>query len=135
MKKSLLVFSILLAFTFITNFVAAQITLQNSITVVNNSQCTIWVMPMGYDLNCQNVCQPGAVTVGPNSSAVAAFPCPNVDALIGGFSTIIGFRDLAAGVAFKIGNGCGVNLSNTYIDCQGNTRTITFIPPNSVVVQ
>jgi hypothetical protein len=135
MKKSLFVFSILLAFTFITNFVAAQATLQNSITVVNNSQCTIWVQPMGLDLNCQNVCQPAAVTIGPNASAVVAFPCPSVDALAGGFVTLIGFRDLAAGVGFKIGNGCGVNLSNTYTDCQGITRTVTFTAPNSVVVQ
>lgn len=135
MKKSLFVFSILLAFTFITNFVAAQTTLQSSITVLNNTQCTIWVQPMAYNLSCENVCQSTAVSIAPNSSVAIAFPCPNIDALAGGFFTIIGFKDQAAGVGFKIGNGCGVNLSNTYIDCQGTTRTATFIAPNSVVVQ
>lgn len=137
MKKSLFVFSILLAFGFLANFVSAQTTVGgvSTINVRNLTGCTIWAQATALDLNCDFTCNSAGFTINPFTSVAIPFVCSSVDALAAGFFTIVGIRDIAANVGLKVGNGCGVGLTGNYVDCQGFNRTVTFTPPNSVIVQ
>lgn len=134
MKKYLFVFTILLALGFISNTLSAQLTV-SSITVNNNTGCALTVYPGASDLTCTRYCDLGSFNVNPNSSVAIPFPCADMDALAGGFFTIVRVLDNAAGAGGKVANGCGMGLSTTYIDCQGFTRTITLNSPNTVTIQ
>ncbi len=136
MKKSLFVFSILLAFGFLANFVSAQTVIGGgTINVRNLTGCTIWAQATALDLNCDNPCNSAAVIINPFTSVSIPFACPSIDAFLAGSFTLVGIRDIAANVGLKVGTGCGVGLTGNYVDCQGNNRTVTFTPPSNVVVQ
>jgi hypothetical protein len=136
MKKSLFVFSILLAFGFLSNFVTAQLVIGgNTMNVRNATGCTILAQASALNLNCDDVCQSAIVTINPFTSVAIPWACPSIDALAGGFFTKVGIRDIAAGVGAKVGNGCGVTLTASYVDCQNVNRTVTFVAPNTVLVQ
>ena len=134
MKKYIFVFTILLAIGFISNTLFAQLTV-SSITVVNTTNCVLSAEPSALDLTCSHVCKSQVVNVNPHSAVAVPFPCAGADALSGGYYTIVGIFDPATNSGVKVGNGCGVNLSGTFKDCQGITRTATFIAPNTVNIQ
>jgi hypothetical protein len=136
MKKSLFVFSILLAFGFLANFASAQLVGGGgTLNVRNATGCPISAMGMTLDQNCASFCQTAFFNINPFTSVAIPFPCQTIDAFVAGSFTLVGIRDIAANVAFKIGDGCQTNLSATYIDCQGIARTATFTPPSTVIVQ
>lgn len=134
MKKYLFVFTMLLAFGLISTKVSAQLTI-STINVVNNTGCVITVEPKTVDLNCRNACSDGQVNVNPNSHVAVPFFCPFVDAMSGGYITIIGVFDPVSGSGVKVGNGCGTTTTGQITDCQGITRTVTFTPPATLTIQ
>lgn len=133
MKKSLFVFCMLLGFGFIANFAAAQVI--NSISVTNMTGCVITAQGYALDNNCDNVCRTAIVTILPHASAAVPYVCSSADPFANGHITIVGIADPASGSGVKVGNGCNVNLTGNYKDCEGITRTATFTAPNIVVVQ
>jgi hypothetical protein len=136
MKKSLFVFSILLAFGFLANFASAQLVIGGgTLNVRNLTGCAITAVGTTLDPNCATTCQSAFVNVNPFTSVAIPFPCQSIDAFVAGSFTIVGIRDIAANAGMKVGDGCGVNLTGTYVDCQGITRTVTFTPPSTVIVQ
>jgi hypothetical protein len=134
MKKTFFAFATLLFLSFAANFGFAQATV-NTITVNNQTNCNLWAQPYALDLNCDFACSGQGVVVNANSSANINFACSSIDALANGFFTIVGIADFASGNGIKVGNGCGVNLTGTIVDCQGFTRTVSFIAPNTVSIQ
>jgi hypothetical protein len=138
MKKSLFVFSILLAFGFVANFASAQLIGgggSGTLNVRNLTGCAIWVQGSTQDMNCVTFCQSAGTNINPFTAVSIPFSCFDIDAFVATSTVLVGIRDIAANVAFKISNGCGLNISGSYVDCQGITRTATFFPPNSVLVQ
>lgn len=137
MKKYLFVFSFLLSVGFLFNLASAQLTGGGggTLNVRNNTGCVIWVQGSTLDANCVTTCQSAGTNINPNTNVSIPFACLNIDAFAASSTIIVGIRDIAANVGFKIGNGCGVNFTGTYVDCQGISRTATFIAPNTVLVQ
>ena len=120
MKTKFFFFS-LLAFLFVSATAANAQTLEFE----NKSNCVVVVQISASATSCIPDCQTGLIFLQPESSTqIALPPCGT-----GPFATPAQFFQIeysAGGSTGVIGLGCGLSQSDTYIDCEGVSRTIVM---------
>lgn len=126
MKKTFAAIAFFGLFIFMGNMASAQI---SELKFQNNSNCDVIVEAIANGSNCLPICSSGQVTVPANTLVSIQLQCTGADR---GSTIQVNLQDGQAQV--RVGNGCGLPLSDPYLDCFGTPRTLVVLAPNFVAV-
>ena len=131
MKKTFFALPLLALLMFFGNTSFAQGTTVQTITIRNNTNCTINAQAHGLDSGCNIACSTNLLTIGPNGQITVQFPCGSIDGVT---TNVVRVYDPGSGQGASVGNGCGTTPFATYTDCQNILRTTNYVNPGLVTI-